>query len=207
MRIARTRGAVSGALLVILGLWGGLIPLVGPSFDYTIGPDRSWDLTTGRLWLSLLPAIAVLIGGVLLIVSRHRAIAGLGAWLGIAGGAWFAVGQAFSALWNHGASQAGHALGTTGHRVAEELGYFYGLGVLTAAIAAFALGRLAVRSVRDAELAAAAPAGPAEDQARRGLGERGRFDRDRDPEREPVTTSDGPSTTTSGERRSGLFRR
>jgi hypothetical protein len=201
MRIARTRGAVSGALLVILGLWGGLIPLVGPSFDYTIGPDRNWDLTTGRVWLSLLPAVAAIVGGVLMIVSRHRVIAGLGAWLGIVGGAWFAVGQTFSGLWNHGTSQAGGALGTTGHRVAEQLGYFYGLGALITAIAAFALGRIAIRSVRDAELAAAAPAGPVEDQARPAR-EPGRFHRDR----EPATTAAG-TTATSGGLRGRLFRR
>jgi hypothetical protein len=200
MRIARTRGAVSGALLVILGLWGGLIPLVGPSLSYTIGPDRSWDLTTGRLWLSLLPAVAVIVGGMLLIVSRHRAIAGLGAWLGIAGGAWFAVGQAFSGLWNHGTSQAGAALGTTGPRAAEELGYFYGLGVLTAAIAAFALGRIAVRSVRDAERAAAAPAATGEDQAGPAR-EPGRFHRDG----EPTDTAAATAATTGPRRR--LFRR
>ena len=39
MRVARSRGAVSGFLLVLLGLWGALIPFVGPYFDLTYTPD------------------------------------------------------------------------------------------------------------------------------------------------------------------------
>src|SRR4051794_37326617 len=110
MRIPRTRGAVSGFMLVILGLWGGLVPLVGPSLNFTIGPDNAWDFTAGRFWLSFLPAAVVIAGGLLLMLSRNRVSALLGAWLAMAGGAWFIVGQPISELWNGGASQAGAAL-------------------------------------------------------------------------------------------------
>lgn len=152
MRVPRTRGAVSGVLLILLGAWGALVPLFGPSLNLTIGPDTSWDLTTGRLWLSLLPGIAVVAGGLMLLLSANRASAGLGAWLALLGGAWFVVGGPVSQLWNGGTSQAGSALGGTARRVLEQLVYFDGLGVLIAALAGLALGRLAVRSVRDAEL-------------------------------------------------------
>src|SRR3954454_128357 len=183
MRIPRTRGAVSGVLLMILGAWGALVPFIGHYFDFVIGSDRAWDFTAGRFWLSLLPGAVVFLGGLLLLVAKTRPTAAIGAWLGIAGGAWFVCGQFFSELWNHGQRQPGPILGGTGHRVAEQLAYFTGLGALIIAIAAFALGRLAVRSVRDAELEAeaqaAAPADPAADQARR-TRESGRFDRDRD---------------------------
>ena len=30
LRVPRSRGALSGVLLVLLGLWGGLIAFVGP---------------------------------------------------------------------------------------------------------------------------------------------------------------------------------
>jgi len=202
MRIPRSRGAVSGVLLVILGLWGGLIPFVGPYFDFTIGSNTAWNYTDGRLWLSILPAVAAVIGGLILLRSAHRLKGGLGAWLALAGGIWFVVGEEFSRLWNHGASQAGDALGGNAKRVLEQLAYFDGLGALITAIGAFALGRLAVRSVRDAELTREAHAardghdGDVEtaDRPRR-TRESGRFDRDTKPvETDPPdeSASDSP---------------
>ena len=58
LHMPRSRGAASGLLIVILGVWGGLIPFVGPSFDYAFTPDQSWHWTTGRLLLEVLPAVA-----------------------------------------------------------------------------------------------------------------------------------------------------
>jgi hypothetical protein len=57
LRIPRTRGAVSGVLLILLGVWGGLVPFVGPYFHYAYTPDRAWAYTSGRLWLSIVPAL------------------------------------------------------------------------------------------------------------------------------------------------------
>src|SRR5262249_52014882 len=48
LQVPRSRGAVSGLLLVLLGLWGALIPLVGPYFHYAYTPDSAWTLTAGR---------------------------------------------------------------------------------------------------------------------------------------------------------------
>ncbi len=36
MRIPRSRGAMSGLLLVILGLWGALIPFVGALHQFRL---------------------------------------------------------------------------------------------------------------------------------------------------------------------------
>jgi len=195
MRIPRTRGAVSGVLLVILGAWGALVPFIGHYFNLAVGPDSAWTWTAGHGWLSVLPGAVVLVGGLLLLTARTRPLCGFGAWLGIAGGAWFVVGQAISELWNHGVPQTGAFHGGSGHRVAEQMLYFTGLGALIVAIAAFALGRLAVRSVRDAEYAAEAAA--ADDAAPDGDGPRrtresGRFDR----EPATVATSTGPADRT-----------
>ena len=41
LRMPRSRGAVSGLLLVILGAWGALIPFVGPHFNFAYTPDRT----------------------------------------------------------------------------------------------------------------------------------------------------------------------
>lgn len=155
MAVPRGRGAASGALLLLLGLWGGFSPLVGPYFGYAFGQSDAWSPTTDMLWLSFLPAAAVVVGALILIASANRAGGGFGAWLALIGGAWFVIGPAFSLLWDAGGPSApiGRPLGDEGLRVIELLCSFYGLGALIAALAAFALGRLATVSVRDLEVA------------------------------------------------------
>ncbi len=48
MRIRRTNGVFGGLLVALLGIWGGIIPFVGPYFDYAYTPDRAWTYTSGR---------------------------------------------------------------------------------------------------------------------------------------------------------------
>ncbi|MGI8336142.1 hypothetical protein ACRYCC_39890 [Actinomadura scrupuli] len=153
LRVPRSRGALSGTLLVLLGLWGGLIPFVGPYADFAYTPDKAWVSTSGRLLLEVLPAAATVIGGLILLSSANRAIAMLGAWLAALGGAWFVVGTAVSTLWTKDHTPAaGGPVGSIGRQVAEQLAFFSGLGVAILFFAALALGRLAVVGVRDAAL-------------------------------------------------------
>jgi hypothetical protein len=155
LAVPRTRGAASGALLVLLGLWGGLSPLVGPYFGYAFGGDDAWNATTDMLWLSFLPAAVVVVGAIVLIAATDRMRAGIGAWLALVGGIWFVIGPAFSLLWDGGGPSApiGRPLGDEGLRVTELLWSFYGLGAVITALAASALGRLATVSVRDLKAA------------------------------------------------------
>lgn len=180
MRIPRSRGAVSGLALMILGAWGALAPLIGPSFDFSTDSASSWNFTNDTIWLSILPGLATLIGGFLLLTSANRATAALGAWLGIAAGAWLVAGDQLTGL---SVSEAGEF---------EHLAAFEGLGAAIAAIAAFALGRLAVRSVRDEELAREDELsdGDGDADVPRRTRESGRFDRDAE------TTPTGRSTDT-----------
>jgi hypothetical protein len=135
---------------VILGIWGAIIPFVGPSFGYAFTPAGTWHFTTGRLWLEIVPGLAVFVGGVLLLLSTHRAIALFGAWFAILGGAWFVLGTVVSTLWNNGQSAAGTPTGPdTLHRVAQEIGFFSGLGVVVLVLAASALGRMSVVGLRE----------------------------------------------------------
>ena len=164
MRVPRTRGAVSGVTIALLGAWGALIPFVGPAFGYSIGPDNAWNWTTGRLWLSVIPGVVAVVGGLMLMLSARRPTASFGALMGVFAGAWFVVGSTVSQLWNHGVSQIGVVHGSDTLQVFELLGYFLAPGVLIVYFAAAALGRLSVRSVRDIELneeAAAAEGGTA----------------------------------------------
>jgi len=148
MRVPRSRGAVSGFLLVLLGAWGALVPFIGPYLDYSYGTDQTWHWTNARFWLEVLPGAAAALGGLLLLFSAHRVMASLGGWLAALAGAWFIVGQSLAPLLHLG--DVGQPLSRhQGGRTAAQLGYFYGLGVVILFLAAFALGRLAVVGVRD----------------------------------------------------------
>ncbi|WP_422747788.1 hypothetical protein ACN27E_07210 [Mycobacterium sp. WMMD1722] len=148
LRIPRSRGAASGFLLILLGLWGALIPFVGPYFDFAFTPDSAWSWTTGRGWLEVLPGVVTIAGGVLLLISRNRATAMLGGWLSVAGGAWFVIGRALAGPLNLGEAGTPVASAET-KRVWLELTYFYGLGALIVFLGALAVGRLSIRSARD----------------------------------------------------------
>lgn len=223
MLIPRTRGAVSGVLLIVVGAAGALLPLVGPYFDFTVNSESTWSFGSTHLWLSVLPGAVAVLGGLVLLTSANRATAAFGAWLGIAAGAWFVAGEnilnrdVLAGRWEH-------------------LAALDGLGVVLAAIASFALGRLAVRSVRDAELAREAELADREDTDEveerrivRRTRETGRFDRDpepvavtaapaadetaTDPRTDTLTAADrvraaaDPAPDASGTRRRGFFRR
>jgi hypothetical protein len=159
-RVPRTRGATSGVLLVLLGIWGGLIPFVGPQFGYAYTPDATWTWTTGRLLLEVLPAAATIIGGFLLATSANRVVGLWASWLAAIAGAWFIVGPPLSQLWAGGTSQTGvpaasTALGAT----VEAIGFFYGLGAVILFLAAAALGRFSVIGIRDTRPVTQAPVG------------------------------------------------
>lgn len=154
VHVARSRGAVSGALLVLLGVWGGLIPFVGPLFGYAYTPDSAWTYTMGRLWLEILPAAATVLGGLLLLGSADRRVTMFGGWLAAVAGAWFAVGPTLSRLFNNGVAAAGSPASSSPTQAAlEELGFFIGLGVVVVFFAALGLGRHSVVSVKDVGLA------------------------------------------------------
>jgi len=143
LRMRRSRGAASGFLLLLLGLWGGLIAFIGPYFHYAYTPATAWTYNTGRLWLEILPGAATFLGGVILLTSARRHSLLFGAALAAAAGAWFTLGTVFSPLWNNNLPMGGQPASlTVVMRIAEQVGFFTGLGVVIAAIAAFAFGRI-----------------------------------------------------------------
>jgi hypothetical protein len=99
-RVPRSRGGVSGVLLILLGAWGGLAPFVGPYFRFAYTPDKAWAYTSGRLWLSIVPGAAALLGGLLVVSASHRGVGGTGAFLAALGGAW----SCSSGRWHSAAS-------------------------------------------------------------------------------------------------------
>jgi hypothetical protein len=160
LRVPRSRGALCGVLLVLLGIWGALIPLVGPYFHYAYTPNRAWDFTAGRFWLEQLPGLAVLLGGAILLVSRLRLVALLGAWLAAVGGVWFAVGSLVAGRWSR-LPTAGTPTGSPVRMALEQAGFFTALGVVIALVAGVAMGRITLVAVRDVVASKEADAVPA----------------------------------------------
>lgn len=152
VRIPRTRGALSGVLLIILGAWAAIIPFVGPLFSYAYTPNKSWDWTAPRGWLEVLPGVVALVAGIVLLVSANRVTASIAGWLGIAAGGWLVIGRDVAAWWHIGSpgvpASSSHFLAAL-----ESLGMFSGVGGLILLIAAIAVGRLSIRSVRDVRVA------------------------------------------------------
>jgi hypothetical protein len=153
MVMAKSRGAVTGPLLMLLGIWGAIIPFVGHSFGFGFTPDNTWAWTAARGWLEVLPGGAAFLGGALLTVSGNRLSAMVGGWLAAAAGAWFVVGTVISPWWSAG--NIGVPTGNANHGVWEQLGMFKGLGIVIVLFAAIALGRASVVGVRDVAAAEA----------------------------------------------------
>jgi hypothetical protein len=150
MRIRRTHGIFGGLLVALLGIWGGIIPFVGPYFHYAYTPDTAWTYTTGRLELEILPGAGALLGGLLMMAARSRYAALFGAFLAIASGAWFALGNVLAPLWTVAGPAGGPASSGTVMRVVEQVGFFTGLGLAIVLFAAAVAGRVtAVPGVTD----------------------------------------------------------
>jgi hypothetical protein len=144
------RGRLIGILLMLLGLWGALIPFVGPYFGFAFTPDRVWVLTDGRLWLSVVPGAAVFLGGLLVATTDRAAVPG--AFLAVLGGGWSVIGLPVLALAFPGhplsAGAPVYAVGSPFRPAVmtflERFSFFYGLGVVVLFFAALALGEIIV---------------------------------------------------------------
>lgn len=147
MRIPRSRGAVIGGILLLLGLWGAAVAFAGPQTDTAFANAGAGTWTAARGWLQVLPGVATMVGGLLLLVSRNRAVAMLGACVAVLGGAWFVVGRTVYELLGFRNTADGESTGATATWM--DLLLLAGLGMLIVFMAAVGIGRLSVRSVRD----------------------------------------------------------
>lgn len=148
LRVARSRGAFSGIMLMLLGAWGAIVPFIGPAFSFGFTPDDTWTWTSARGWLEVLPGCVVLAAGFVILVSANRITAWIAGWFAVAGGAWFVVGPDLASVWHTG-SYGSPTASSAGMRALEIIAYFHGLGAVIIFFAAFALGLLSVRSLAD----------------------------------------------------------
>ena len=140
-RLARSTGAFSGLLVILVGAWAALSPFVGPYFGYAFGTHATWHYGSQRLWLDILPGAVAVIAGTLMLGAATRRTGALAGWLGVTAGAWLVIGPAVSLTWHHSGSPIGAPLGGDVRRMAEQVGTFYGAGALILALVAFEIGR------------------------------------------------------------------
>jgi hypothetical protein len=152
LHMPRSRGAVSGLLLIIFGAWGALIPFIGPYFHFAYEPGQAWVWSTARAWLEVFPGGITAVGGFLLLISGNRATAMFGGWLAVIAGAWFVVGRALASTLRLG--DVGQPIAATdAKRAVIEIASFSGLGALIVFFGGAVLARVTIRTARDVELA------------------------------------------------------
>ena len=187
----RTRGAVTGLILILLGAWGALIPFIGPIINWAYTADPAWTWTAAKGWLEVLPGVATAVGGLLLLASGNRASAMFGGWLAAFAGAWFVVGRTFASTL--GIGDVGQPLASTDlKRALLEVTYFTGLGSLIVLLSGAVLARVAVRHARDV-VATEPPPAP--------------YDESRDVAGAPTGRFAAVEPQPRGRTRGGLFRR
>ena len=157
VRIRRSRGAVCGVVLILLGLWGGLAPFVGPYFHFGVTPDKVWDYTSGRLYLSAVPGGVAVLCGIAVALTRSRYVAVPASVLAAIAGAWFVVGSGVTQyLLKQTTISAGTPLQFSGsgpytvRAYLEVLALFGGTGALIIFAAALACGRVSLLAIKDA---------------------------------------------------------
>src|SRR5262245_3332879 len=153
VQTSRSRGSMCGLALILLGGWGGVAPFAGPSVGFGFTPDRAWESTSGRLFLSAIPGAVVLVAGLIVALTRSRGFGGFCAFIAALGGAWFIAGAAVIRLLpgNRAASiHTGSPLGTSASiHTLTSLALFAGVGTLIVFFAALALGRFSLAAFKD----------------------------------------------------------
>ncbi len=142
----RTRGAASGVLLVLLGIWGAIVPFVGPYFDFAYSPDSAWTWTAARGWYDVLPGAVAAAAGLVMLLAANRALVAAGSVLAIAAGGWLVIGPQLVGTLGLGSIGVPTAT-SAGMSALEALAYFYALGALIVALGAMTLGRTSMPGI------------------------------------------------------------
>ncbi|MGH9101820.1 MAG: hypothetical protein ACRDYD_02375, partial [Acidimicrobiales bacterium] len=132
----------SGFALLLLGIWGGLAPFVGPLFGFMPAGPGAWHWSALRGLLSVAPgALAALMGLALLSAGvRARASGTLAGLLALVAGAWFTLGTLAWPTFHAqiGATSLAPALAPLG-RFVNDVGAFEGVGVVVVVLAGMAM--------------------------------------------------------------------
>lgn len=98
-RVRASGLVVAGVITILLALWGGIIPFIGPTFSYSADGSTAWNMTNGHLVVAVLPGAVAFAAGLVMLMTAPRGVAGSGRGaLSLAGvlaflaGAWLVVG-------------------------------------------------------------------------------------------------------------------
>ena len=65
---------IVGILVIAVSAWGGIVPFVGPTFDFNMGSTtKAWVWTESHWTLHLVPAVLGIAAGLRLLVPRSAA--------------------------------------------------------------------------------------------------------------------------------------
>ena len=137
--------AAAGVVAVLVSAWGGIVPYVGPLFDYSGDGSGSWHWNLAHAVLALAPGVAGVLLGLFVIAESRGIVVGRGRLsLATAGtllmvcGAWFAVGPLGWPVLSNG---SGYFVASTHLRaLAYEVGYSIGTGLVLVVCGAFVDG-------------------------------------------------------------------
>jgi hypothetical protein len=153
-RIPRSRGGICGVLLILLGLWGGLAPFVGPYFHFGFTPDKTWHYDSGRLYFAVIPGAAALLGGLLVVATRNRGVGIAAGVLAALGGGWFIAGGGVVTHVLKKTITAGNPIVSASNSpdlriYLETVALLTGVGILILFVGALAVGRFSMVAARD----------------------------------------------------------
>jgi len=153
--MSRSRGSLSGLALVLLGVWGGLAPFVGPYFHLGFQSDKSWSYDTGRLYLVIVPGAVALVCGLIVMATKNRWLGGVAGVIAALAGLWFVLGRATMLFIATATTQSyvrslihPIALSPRG-TILTEIVTFTGVGLLIVFFGALAAGRVSIGAYRD----------------------------------------------------------
>jgi hypothetical protein len=133
-----------GLLVLLLGAWEFVVPLVGPYFGFGFFTSSAWVFSSVHWELLLGPGIALACGG-LLMLRPAGAPSSLGGLLALLAGAWLVVGPSLHPIWSGPVAVATqHAQWLTS---LLWIGYFYGSGAVAVYLSGALHGLLGRRPV------------------------------------------------------------
>jgi hypothetical protein len=145
VHLGRLGLGTAGVVAVLVSAWGGIVPYIGPLFNYSGDGSGSWHWNLAHAVLALAPGIMGVLVGLFVIAESRGIVVGRGRLsLATAGtllmicGAWFAVGPLAWPVLSNG---SGYFVASTHLRVlAYEVGYSIGTGLILVICGAFVDG-------------------------------------------------------------------
>jgi len=124
--------ALSGLAIIAFGVWAVLGPFVGPG--------ETWTSSFNHVMLSVVPAAAAVLGG-LMMLTRGRQVAWIGGLMALAGGLWFMLAPMTYPLWPSGGAGTGPSPGGSVW-LAQWAGFLFVTGTVITLLSSYVLGFL-----------------------------------------------------------------